>query len=248
MDEDLSKWEVWTGVPEPSVKNLPEGYEVPADGKPIKPLGLGDPKRIFTTEKDEEGDLMVHISGEIYAGLTSLESYSDYHLTLLFKWAEKKYPPRMKRKRDSGLLYHCHGKHGAFWKVWKSCLELQIQETDMGDLYALAGTSSVVKHDTTNHWDPTSELTKKTTKRSFDNESPHGEWTRIDLYVLDDKAIHMVNGEVVLALTDARSKNGEKLKAGQLQMQSEAAEGYFKDMAIRPIKKFPKKLSKAAGF
>lgn len=251
IDDNLSKWEVWTGVPEPSVKNLPSSYVIPDHGKPIKPLGLGDPMKIYTVERDVDGEWVIHISGVIYAGLTSLENYSNYHLTLLFKWGEKKYVPRLDRKRDSGLLYHCHGDHGALWKVWKSCLEMQIQEGDMGDLYALAGTNATVRQNDSNTWDPTApnlKLTKKTTKRSFDNESPHGEWTRLDLYVVNDKAIHMVNGKVVLALEDALSKSGKPLLEGQIQIQSEGAEAFLKDIAIRPLKRFPKKLRKAAGF
>jgi len=248
LDENLSKWEVWTGVPQPTVKNLPAGYVVPADGKPVKPIGLGDPMKIYTVEKDENGEVMVHISGLVFAGLTSLESYSNYHLTLQFKWGEKKYAPRLEAKRDNGLLYHCHGEHGAFWDVWKSCLECQIQEGDFGDLFALAGTSTTTKLDSTKHWDPKATETSKTAKRAFDNESPHGEWTRVDLYVLGDKAVHVVNGKVVLALENALSKEGKKLDKGQIQIQSEAAEGYVKDVCIRPIKKFPKAISKAAGF
>jgi hypothetical protein len=177
-----------------------------------------------------------------------LESYSNYHLTLLFKWGEKKYAPRLDKKRDCGLLYHCHGKHAAFWDVWKSCLECQIQEGDFGDLFALAGTNSTVRLDSTEHWDPKSTVTAKTAKRAFDNESSNGEWTRVDLYVFDDKAVHVVNGKVVLALESALSKDGLKLNKGQIQIQSEAAEGFVKDVCIRPIKKFPKAISKAAGF
>ena len=59
---------------------------------------------------------------------------------------------------------------------------------------------------------------------------------------------HVVNGKVVLALENALSKDGEKLDKGQLQIQSEAAEGFVKDVCIRPIKKFPNAIKKAAGF
>jgi|TARA_R110000751_G_C13462691_1_gene445602 hypothetical protein len=33
LDETLSEWEVWTGVPEPSVKNLPSNYKKKGQGK-----------------------------------------------------------------------------------------------------------------------------------------------------------------------------------------------------------------------
>lgn len=246
LDKDLSQWEVWTGVPHKTVENLPDGYVVPEDGKPVSPIGLGDPLGIYKIQKDDSGALIMKISGEVYAGLTSTKSYENYHFTMLFKWGEKKWAPRLDAKRDNGLLYHCHGEHGSFWNVWKSSLELQVQETDFGDLYTLAGTEALVPI-TENRWDPKSETISKKAKRSIDAESPHGEWTRVDLYVIGDKAIHVVNGEVVLALTEAKDKNGNKLTSGQIQIQSEGAEGYVKEMFIRPLKKFPKKIRKAAG-
>ncbi|NNF33245.1 MAG: DUF1080 domain-containing protein, partial [Saprospiraceae bacterium] len=200
LDDDLSKWTVWTGVPEPSVKNLPSDYKRAGEGEEQPPIGLGDPMGIYKVTRDANGDHILNISGEVYAGLTSKKSYSDYHMTLLFKWGEKKYEPRLERKRDCGLLYHCYGSHGAFWNVWKRCLEYQIQEGDFGDLYNLGGTFSDVPVGEKGRWDPTSNLFKKrNSKKSIDYESPHGEWTRVDLYVIGDKAIHVTNGHVVLA-------------------------------------------------
>ena len=246
LDKDLTQWEVFTGVPDKSVVNIPASYKKEPNGDHKQPLGLGDPMGIFKVISGENGEPILHISGEVYAGLTSKKEYKDYHLTLSFKWGENKFEPRLERKRDNGVLYHCKGEHGAFWNVWKSSLEFQIQEGDFGDLYNLAGPSSKVTINKDLNWDPTSEIVNKTihTKRSIDAESPRGEWTRIDLYVLGDKAIHVTNGKVVLALSEAKSKNGEILNSGQIQIQSEGAECFMKDINIRPIKKFPKKILK----
>ncbi|MFT5883618.1 MAG: hypothetical protein ACI9IP_000057 [Arcticibacterium sp.] len=171
-------------------------------------------------------------------------------MTLLFKWGQNKYEPRLERKRDNGLLYHCHGEHGAFWNVWKSSLEFQIQEGDFGDLYKLAGTKANVKVNKDQSWDPKSESINNgiRTIRSVDAESPHGEWTRVDLYVIGDKAVHVTNGKVVLALSEAKAKDGTVLNSGQIQIQSESAECYMKGINIRPISEFPKKIQKEACF
>jgi len=248
LDKDLSQWEVWTGVPDASIVDLPEGYKQEVDGTNKEAVGLGDPMGVYTITEDENGELVLNISGQIYAGLTSLETYSNYHMTLLFKWGEKKFAPRLDAKRDNGILYHCHGNHGRFWNVWKASLEYQIQEADFGDLYTLGGTTSKVRANDKNRWDPTSDNIKKNCKNALDAESPHGEWTRVDLYVVGDKAIHMTNGVVVLALKDAKSRDGKALTEGQIQIQCEGAEAYVKDICIRPITKFPKKLLKAANF
>ncbi|MGL4462831.1 MAG: hypothetical protein ACRC1K_11835 [Planctomycetia bacterium] len=66
-------------------------------------------------------------------------------MSLQFKWGEKKWEPRKNDKRDSGLLLHCVGKHGAFWNVWMRSLECQIQEGDCGDFIALAGSGCNVR-------------------------------------------------------------------------------------------------------
>ena len=89
LDKELSNWEIWTGVPDKSVKNLPADYKIPADGKPTEAIGLSNEMSIYSVTIDEEGHPVLNISGEVYAGLTSKKEYSNYHLTLLFKWGEK---------------------------------------------------------------------------------------------------------------------------------------------------------------
>lgn len=249
LDKELSQWEVWTGVPEPSVQNLPSSYQKDENGQNKAPIGLGDPMGIFKVTKADDGQFILNITGEVYAALTSKKEYANYHLTFLFKWGEKKYEPRLERKRDNGLLYHCHGEHGAFWNVWKSSLEYQIQEGDFGDLYKLAGAKADVTVDEEGKWtaDATELSTGVRTIRQLDAESLHGKWTRIDLYVLEDSAVHLVNGKVVLALTNAISKEGNKLDNGQIQLQSESAECYMKDIQMRPISKLPRWITKVIG-
>ena len=248
LDKELSQWEIWTGIPHQSVKNLPKGYVLPEDEIPTEPIGLDNSLEVYKVIQDANGELILNISGLVYAGLTSKKVYENYHLTLLFKWGEKKYEPRLKRLRDSGLLYHCYGEHGSFWGVWKRCLESQIQEGDFGDLYTLGGTKAKVRVDEFNRWDPHSNKLVKRGKRKYDMESVHGEWTRVDLYVFGDRAVHLTNGKVTFALTDALDHKGNKLDKGQLQIQSEGAEAYVKEMYIRPIKTFPRKIRKAAGW
>ena len=248
LDAELSQWEVYTGKPHRSLEAEARELLGP-DWKLGQPGGLGDPFGLFTTRTDPSGEVILEVSGQVYGGLTTLESYSNYHLTLLVRWRETKWEPRLDKKRDSGILYHCYGAHGAFWDVWKRSLELQVQEGDIGDLYQLAGPSSLTTRTAEDVWNPTAPASsfRKRVIRSTDQESPHGEWTRIDLYVLGDRALHVVNGEVVMALTDAKDHQGQPLIAGQIQLQSEGADCDYKDIRIRPISDFPETLRQAAG-
>ncbi len=255
LDATLSQWEVFMGVPHSSVKGLPEGTYQSNDVTLGTPLGLNnDPKKVFTT-LTEEGVTVLHISGEIFGGLSTKKEYSNYHLEVDFKWGERKWEPRTKAKRDSGILYHCQGEHGAFWKVWKRCLEYQVQETDLGDLHELAGPQAKSRFRILSEkefiFDPQSPLPwshwKGHLSASAEPDKPHGEWNHLEVYVLGDSAIHVANGIVVLSLIDAIDQDGTPLKSGQIQLQSEAAECYYKNIRITPITAFPKDLAEKGG-
>lgn len=244
LDPKLSQWEVFLGVPHSSVEGLPAGTYQSAKVTEGEPLGLKpDLKSVFTT-KQEKGETILHISGEIYGALSSLKSYENYHLQAKMRWGEKKWAPRLNDKRDSGILYHCQGEHGAFWKVWKSSLEFQVQEADMGDLITLAGPKVQAP------FRAEGDRTVYDPKRKFETWSgylhatvepdyPTGEWNTLDIYVVGDSSIHVVNGKVVMSLKGAVDKDGQPLTRGQLQIQSEAAEVYYKDIKIRSITAFP---------
>jgi hypothetical protein len=252
LDASLSQWEIFIGVPHSSVTGLPEGTPQSDDVTKGTPLGLNnDPKKVFTTFT-EEGASVLHISGEIYGGLTTKKDYSNYHLEVDFKWGDRKWEPRKNQKRDSGILYHCHGEHGAFWNVWKSCLEYQVQDTDLGDLHKLAGAKAKSRFRTegnNNFFDPRSPWADcaGSVSASAEPDRPHGEWNHLEIYVLGDSAIHVVNGVVVLAITGALDKNGNPLKSGQIQLQSEGAECFYRNLRLSPIKAFPQDIAAKAG-
>jgi hypothetical protein len=255
LDASLSQWEVFIGVPHSSVTGLPAGTYQSADVTKGTPVGLNkDPKKVFTTST-EAGTTVLRVSGEIYGGLTTKKEYADYHLEVDFKWGDRKWEPRLNQKRDSGILYHCHGEHGTFWNVWKSCLESQVQETDLGDMHLLAGPKSKSRFrivgERNNIFDPQSPSPWGEwvghLSASHEPDRPHGEWNHLEIYVLGDSAIHVANGIVVLAITSALDKNGNPLKSGQLQLQSEAAECYYKNVRLSPIKAFPEDIAAKAG-
>jgi hypothetical protein len=255
LDASLSQWEVFLGIPHASVTGLPAGTPQSSDVTQGTPLGLNnDPKKVFTTFT-EDGTTVLHITGEIYAGLTTKKEFANYHLSVDFKWGDRKWEPRVNQKRDSGILYHCHGEHGAFWNVWKSCLEYQVQETDLGDLHLLSGPQCKsrfrVLGEKQNVFDPRSpspwSVWTGHLSASAEPDRPHGEWNHLEVYVLGDSAIHVANGVVVLAFIDAVDKSGQPLKSGQIQIQSEAAECFYRNLKLTPIQQFPPDLAAQAG-
>jgi hypothetical protein len=77
-----------------------------------------------------------------------------------------------------------------------------------------------------------------------DAERPAGEWNTLDLYVLGDRAIHLVNGVPVAELsglaTIAPDGSRQPLTHGHVQFQSEGAETWFRDITFEPIRALPR--------
>jgi hypothetical protein len=261
FDPALSHWELWMGAPHQYVTGLPPGTPLSEDGHKGTPMGLGkDPKHVFTMI-EQKGEPVLHITGEIFGGLTTLQEYENYHLKLEVKWGEKIWPPKIGKPRDSGLLFHCTGPHGAFWNVWMASLEFQIQENDMGDLYLLAGTSArstAQPKDRFWSFQPDGESigtgSRPDAKSAMiyrqTNYERAGDWNAAELYVIGDRAVFLVNGHVVNALTGASIKQGDQLVSltrGKLQLQSEGAEVFYRRMQIRPISAIPAEILTQAG-
>lgn len=236
LDKELSQFETWIGIPHSTVKGLPEGTfqsnNVWQDGKP---MGLNvDSKKIYSVI-EENGELLLRVSGEIFGGLTTKKEYSNYHISTQFKWGNKKWEPRLNKKLDSGILYHCYGEHGRFWQVWKTCIEYQVQENDLGDFISLKesgrldgdpGPKAIVSRPI-----PEPEASQL-------DKSP-GEWNLLEIYTVGNDSVHVVNGQVVQVVKDVRLKDGTPLDRGQIQIQSEAAECFYKDLILTPIVDFP---------
>ena len=70
------------------------------------------------------------------------------------------------------------------------------------------------------------------------DEDRPGQWNRLELICYQDDCVHIVNGKVVMALAHARYEDGDKwmpMTGGKLQIQSEAAEVFYRNIEIRPI-------------
>lgn len=253
--KDLAGWETYLSVPLPT-SEVP-GAERDAQGKYTQPLGLGkDPLNCFTVA-DVDGRAAIRLSGEGYGTLTTLDSFSNYHLRLQFKWGAKKWLPGSENKpRGSGLLYHGHGKHGDAdsGKRWLHTQQFQIQEGDCGDYIVVGDTAADItaqklgekkfiyneKAETLTFCAKTPNQSRCSKSGAFEN--PTGEWNTLELICVGDTAIHVINGHVVLRLTRSRKSVGEgfePLAGGRMQLQMEGSEIYFRDIEISPVTAVP---------
>jgi hypothetical protein len=162
----------------------------------------------------------IHIEGKYFGYLATEKPYSNYYLKVIFKWGEKKYPPREKDKRDSGILYYfAESEKDA---VWPKSLECQVQEGDCGD-YWCVGTmiDSPNKYETA--WG------MKHILRTENFENPSGEWNTIEIICNGNQSEHYINGHLVNWGTSA------SVASGRILIQSEGAEVYYKSIELIPF-------------
>lgn len=260
IDKKLTHWDIFMGAPH-TTTNI-DGYEKFDDVTKGKPIGLHkDPLKVFSVI-DLDGEEVIKITGEIYAGLVTKENFENYHLIWEFKWGDKKWEPRLNAKRNSGILYHSVGDYTDFWNVWMTSLECEVQQTDCGDFITIGSVkaqSPAVKKDGKYYFTPGAELKDFSWGEGFDAgrcfkngdpEKKHGKWNTMELICYDDIAIHVLNGKVVMMIRNGQTNiNGdwEVMKSGKIQIQSEGAELYYKNINIKSINEIPDKYAKKAG-
>lgn len=249
--KDLGGWDTYIGPPFPAVGE---------DRTGVKPIGLNtDPKQVFGMVT-EDGVKALHISGEQFGGISTTQEYENYHLQMQFKWGKQKWHPKENAKMDSGVLYHANGPNGVDAGAWMQSQEFQIQEGDCGDYWGVAGATFDIparkQGDKDWVYDPTGERMTFAEKspagrhciKSPDAEKPSGEWNTIDIYCFGDTAVHLVNGKVLMVLYHSSKPDGKKaipLTKGKIQLQSEGAEVFYRNIRILPITEIPKNLLKS---
>ena len=244
-EKDLNGWDTYLGPAYDTLQNKHDTLNVP---------GLNNDSHHVFSVVNEDGKPAIRIDGSHNGGISTLQEFENYHLKLEFKWGQLKWHPRKDRKRDSGLLYHAVGPHGADYGFWMRSQELQIQEGDCGDYWGVAGGMMDIpaKGDAPEKYvyDPKAPLLDFRGKsehgrrciKNPDAEKPTGEWNTVDIYCKGDTAVHVINGVVNMILYHSRQFDGEKeipLTKGKIQIQSEGAEVYYRNIRLTPIDKIP---------
>jgi hypothetical protein len=254
--KDLSGWETYMNKPF-HTWDVP-GLKCDTNGNYLEVIGKNrDPLKVFTVE-NVDGQPAIHVSGQGFGTITTTETFTNFHLRLQVKWGEKRWGSRTNAVRDAGLLYYVHGELGYRSETWPRSIEFQIQEHDMGDLFAIAtqitvparkeiqGTNNRVFYFYDSKGEPTLFVEKKPIgnrcRHSVDVEKPRGEWNTLDLICFNGDSIHAVNGQVVMRLQNAQRLDGAEpapLTSGAISLQTEGAEVFYRNVEIQPIEKIP---------
>ena len=208
-----------------------------------------DPNGVFTVH-----DGMIHVSGAEWGGISTAGEFSDFHMSLEFKWGEKSHAPREERARDTGFLFHASGEDGDFAGIWLWAYEANIVEGGIGDFWLVGNeeegytaSCDVTVSGDQRLFDPKNGETVTLTKHAqgpfrwsgFDLDwqdvkgfrgrndiDVPGQWTKLDVVAEGDRAAFYVNGLLVNRVTNLSRTHG------RFQLQSEGAEVFYRNITV----------------
>jgi hypothetical protein len=247
--KDLSNWDKFLSDP---------------TGKPL--VANHDPKNVFTVT-NLNGEGVIHVSGEIYGAITTQEEFENLHFRVDFKWGLKRWAGRANVGRDTGILYSCVGEPNPH-TGWITSVENNIMEKGVGQWWSVNGAIIDVegyfispdmelyipyKKEGSGErnivWkkggprltvNPASGITPP-----FDAENVFGNWNTVEVVFWAGNCIHILNGHVNLVAFNPRYKKDGQWRAldhGKIQLQSEAAEVFYRKAEVRPLYALPREL------
>jgi hypothetical protein len=247
---DLSGWSAWLGYQDPSKTYL--------DDPQASPIGRSRSTAGDFAVRDVDGKPAIWVKGETWGSLVNREDLSNYHLRLEFKWGVRRWAPRQTMPPNNGLLYHTHGRPGTVYGTWQPSVEFEIMNgsTGMGVMVgrevrarttAALDRSIISPHVRYRHGGKPVEIVSRSliwnVEGARDAERAIGAWNVLDLYVVGNRAVHVVNGVPVMVLDDLALVGADKVRQplthGAIQLQSEGAETWFRNITVEPIGALP---------
>src|SRR5271157_409543 len=202
-----------------------------------------DPKKVFKMEGGMVHilDIPVTADNQEFGYLSTDREYGHCRIRAEFKWGAKRFPPRQDDKRDSGLLYYFTGPD----KVWPRALELQIQETDVGDLWILEGARITTKIETEGYpmyvlSGPLRTQSRGRIIKFGDFEDRNG-WNAVAVVLDGDRITQLVNGRAVMRAWDIKQTSLDDpatylpVTSGRIMLQAEGAEIWFRNVQMKPL-------------
>jgi hypothetical protein len=223
-----------------------------------------DPKSVFTVT-NLNGEPAIHVSGEVYGAITTRQEFDNMHFRVDFMWGVKRWPARANVARDTGILYCCVGEPNPR-TGWMTSVEKNVMEKGVGQWWSVNG--AII--DVEGEWiTPENELLIPYKKEGsgernivyrpgaplmtaspangitpyFDVENVFGNWNTVEVIFWGGNCIHILNGHVNLVAVNPRYQNNNRwlpLERGKIQLQSEAAEVFYRKAQARTLDETPR--------
>ena len=212
-----------------------------------------DPEGVVAVENG-----ILHIAGDERGCLSTEKAYANYRMVAEFKWGTRGYGDRAGKALDCGFQIHATGEEGGFRGLWKYALAAQMIEGGTGDILVLGdqtdayqatvkaapekqggcwlydpnGAPQTINFGRINWWgrDPAWKDVQGY-RGAQDLEKPIGEWNRFEVVAEEDTLTLLVNGTVVNKVYNV------KPRSGQIQIQIEGGEVWFRRITLEPLKK-----------
>ena len=201
-----------------------------------------DPAGVFRME----GSDVLHVLGnpppagdQEFGYVATRSEYGTYRFQVDQRWGTQKFAPRADSVRDSGLLYHMHGIDA----VWPQCMEFQVQENDIGDLFLLGDVGATTPVDPMNEnqfkeGGKPRVLRGGAIKKGATYESLT-DWNALELFASEREFMHTVNRKVNhrgwAMEYGTGGGNWAPLDRGRILLQAEGAEVFYRSARIRPL-------------
>jgi hypothetical protein len=191
------------------------GLAAPAAAAEFVPLVKGDDPKQFELvalgpQTIQIVDGVIHVSGRPNGYFATKDRYKNY--ILKFDWMYER-PENLRSDAqfdgNSGLLVHIDGPH----KVWPRCIEVQLANSDAGNIFALGGRFQGKKD---------AAAQKKAIK-------PVGQWNQEEVTCRDGKITCTINGIEVATGT------GAVPDSGSIGWQSEGRPIRFRNLLIKKL-------------
>lgn len=218
-------------------------------------VGLGNNKNKEFSLKTIDGEKVIHVKGETNGALSSKQEFENYHLSMQLKLGSSVGEEDV--TENSGILYHCSGRYRNYRNVWMASHEFEIQKNTLGSYFSHVNTAANIKakyHNNNRIYSKNGKLQTFTAKNAnlsdsckadtaLQNEILVNAWNTLELICYRDTCVHIVNGRVVMVIENSRftSHNGQikKLQRGKIQLQSNGAEVFFKNIKIKALNEIP---------
>jgi hypothetical protein len=219
-------------------------------------IGLNkDPDKVFTVTTVDGGPV-IRISGVTGGGISTVQSFENYHLRLQMKWGNGN--PWNRKRPDSGVLYHAGGEQGLDGDFWMRSIEYQVMPGMTADLITILGCVADVHSSPSADgksfvYNPTGQMRTFSRENAVPNSggrvarlpsytNDEKTWVTLEVYTVGQQAVHLVDGKVVLVLHNIRLyENGttRPLTSGKIQLQSEGSELFYRNIEMQSIKEIP---------
>ncbi|HNY14097.1 MAG TPA: DUF1080 domain-containing protein [Bacteroidales bacterium] len=164
-----------------------------------------DPSGVFTVKNG-----VINIKGEPFGYMRTKESFSDYTLTLEWRWPSE--------PTNSGVFVHAQLPD----TIWPRCIECQLKAGSAGDFVCMNGADMNERKD---------KAVRSVKKLAGSSEKPAGEWNKMEVTCLSNTITVSVNGILQNKAT------GLNINSGHICLQSEGKDLEFRNVVVVKHKK-----------